>query len=416
MFIFSDLQSEVKRRATKNQGGTTFDTGIKNVINTSLFRLGRECPWRVLRRKSFFNTETSYSTGTGAVTVTASSANFSVTGATFITDNIQVGRRIKFGTDSNYYTIRTITSETAGTIDRLYAGTSSTTTSYEIMPTEEYNLPIQVNPERSFIWHNAYGYPMQVQYMTDQDFRGYNVNDVQTSKPLIYRLWGQDMVITQPVTASVMRIASSSSSDTNIAITVFGTVSGYPDSEIITTNASNGTTAVSGSKSFSSVERVVKGAPSVGRITMDANSAADTIAVMPVGDTTAGILYSKIQLWPLPDGVYPINVQYYKDPYRLVNDGDVHEMGQQFDEAIILLATAKIKYESSMSDDGDKFFALYNDEVKTLRRTNMDKIDWLATLLKPQNSRRSNNSILNGRGLLYGQIGTGGNFGPMVRR
>jgi len=414
MFLFSDLIAEVKRRSTRDQGGTQFTEATKNIINTSLFRIARECPWRVLRRKSYFNTETSYTTGTGAVTVTASSASFSVVGATFITDNIQVGRRIKFGTDSNYYTIRTITSETAGTIDSLYGGTTSSTTSYEIMPTEEYNLPIQVNPTRDFLWHNAYGYPMMLDYVTDQDFRSYGVQDTQTGKPSTYRMWGENMVITQPVTASVMRITSSSTSDISIPVTVFGIVSGYPDYEIITTNASDGTTAVSGSKSFSSVERVSKGATSVGRITVDANSAADTIAVIPVGDTTGGIMYSKCQLWPLPDAVFPINVQYYKDPYRLVNDNDIHELGQEFDEAIILLSTAKIKYESSINDDGDKFFGLYKDELATLRRTNMDKIDWLPTLQRPQDSRRSTNRINNGRGLLYTQLG--GNYGPSFRR
>lgn len=413
MFTFLDLQQEVKRRSTRDQSGTQFDTAIKNIINTSLFRVARECPWRVLRRKSYFTTETSYTTGTGAVTVTASSASFSVVGATFITDNIQVGRRVKFGTDSNYYTIRTITSETAGTIDSLYAGTSSTTTSYEIMPTEEYNLPIQVNPTRDFLWHNAYGYPMMLDYVTDQDFRSYGVNDVQVAKPLTYRMWGEDMVITQLVTPSVIRVVSSSTADTSCSITVFGVVSGYPDYEIL---ALNGTTAVSGAKSFSSVERVSKSMSTTGRVTVDANSGADVVAVLPVGDTTAGVMYSKCQLWPLPDGVYPINVQYYKDPFRLVNDNDIHELGQEFDEAIILLATSKIKYESSMNDDGDKFFGLYTDEVKTLRRTNMDKIDWLPTLKRPQDSRRSNNRMANGRGILYGQIGSGGQYGPRSYR
>ena len=416
MFTFLDLQDEVKRRATKDQSGTQFNMAIKNVINTSLFRIARECPWRVLRRKAYFDTEDSYTTGTGAVSVTAASASFSVVGATFITSNIQIGRRIKFGTDSGYYTIRTITSETAGTLDRLYAGTTSTTTSYEILPTEEYNLPVQVNPQRDFLWHNAYGYPMQLEYITDQDFRSYNVNDIQIAKPLCYRIWGQNMVITQPVQASVMRISSSSSSDTAISVTIFGIVSGYPDYEIIVTNSSNGTTAVSGTKSFTSVERVSKSGTSTGRITVDANSAADIVAVLPVGDTTGGILYSKCQLWPLPDDVYPINVQYYKDPWRLVNDNDIHEMGQEFDESIILLATAKIKYESSMNEDGDKFIALYMDEIKSLKRVNMDKIDWIPTLKRPQDSRQRNNRITNGRGLLYGQIGTGGNFGPMWRR
>src|SRR3990167_2080259 len=413
MFTFLDLQDEVKRRGTKDQGGTQFNAAVKNIINTSLFRIGREAPWRVLRRKSFFDTETSYSTGTGAVSVTASSVSLSVTGATFITDNIQIGRRIKFGTDSGYYTIRTITSETAGTIDRLYGGTTSTTTSYEILPTEEYNLPIQFNPQRGFLWHQAYGYPVQLEYVTEQDFRSYNVNDTQEGKPIVYRMWGQNMVITQPVQASVMRVTSSSSSDIAIAITVFGIVSGYPDYEIITTNSSDGTTAVSGSKSFTSIERVSKGASTVGRITVDAHSAADIVAVMPVGDTTAGILYSKVQLWPLPDGVYPINACDYKDPWRLVNDNDVHELGQEFDEAIILLSVAKVKYETSMNDDGDKFFGLYQDELKTLRRTNMDKVDWLPSLKRPQNSRQSNWRMSNGRGILYGQLGP--QYGPQWR-
>ena len=31
---FADIKSEVKRRATKNQGGTTFDAGINVAVNT----------------------------------------------------------------------------------------------------------------------------------------------------------------------------------------------------------------------------------------------------------------------------------------------------------------------------------------------------------------------------------------------
>lgn len=413
MFTFRDLQSEVKRRAVKDEGGTQFDDAIKNVINTSIFRIGRECPWRVLRRKSYFNTETSYTTGTGAVTVTASSASFSVIGATFLTDNVKIGRRIKFGTDSSYYTVRTFTSETDGTIDRVYGGTTSTTTSYEILPTEEYNLPIQVNPQRDFLWHNAYGYPTMLEYVTEQDFRSYNVNDIQVAIPLCYRMWGQDMVINQPTDPSAMTVVSSDTADTSKRITIFGTVSGYPDSEVISTSPSSGTTSVTGTKLFSYVERVSKEASTIGRITIKSNlSSLITVAVIPAGDATAGILYSKCQLWPLPDAVYPINVNYYKDPWRLVNDGDVHEMGQEFDEAIILLSAAKIKYEGSMNEDGDKFFGLFTDEIKSLRRTNMDKIDWLPTLKKPRDSRT--HSRIGGTGLSYGQIGP--NYGPMSSR
>jgi hypothetical protein len=220
------------------------------------------------------------------------------------------------------------------------------------------------------------------------------------------------MVIEQLVTPSIVSVVSSSASDTSKSITVFGIVSGYPDNEVIVTN---GTSTVNGSKTFSSIERVVKAASTIGRITISGNSGADVLAVLPVGLTTLGIFYPKIKLYPLPDGIYPINVEYYKDPWALVNDDDVHELGQEFDEAIILLAVAKIKYESSLLSDGDKFFALYKDEISSLRRTNMDKLDGFFTLKRPQDSLNGRNSRL-GRGLSYLQIGSGGNFGPTSRR
>ena len=69
LYTFKDLQDEVKRRATRDQSGTTFDVAIKNIINTSLFRIGREALWRSLRRKGIVTTVTSYTTGSGAVSV-----------------------------------------------------------------------------------------------------------------------------------------------------------------------------------------------------------------------------------------------------------------------------------------------------------------------------------------------------------
>jgi len=406
MLTFADLQDEVKRRATRDQAGTTFTTAVKNTINMSLFRLAREANWRQLRRSAYFTTETSYTTGSGAVSVTNGSKSVTVTGATFLTDNIKIGRKIKFGGSSTYYTIRTITGETTLTIDQNYNGTTSTTETYSILPTEEYNLPIQAS-HKVFMWHRAYGYPYKMDFVTDQDFRNRSVNDTTVDTPICYRMWGEDTVIEQPLQASVLRVYSSSSADTALPITVFGTVSGYPDFEIITTNASNGTTAVSGSKSFTSIDRVIKGSTSTGRITVDCNSANTTVAVLPVGDTTGSIQYRKAQLWPLPSAVIDINIQYYKEPYRLVNDVDIHELGQEFDEAIILLSTAKLKYEQNQ-DEGDKFYALYKDELASLRRLYMDKIDWLERLQRPSQQRKSYFS----KYLSYRQIGS--NYGPTV--
>lgn len=401
---FSDLKTEVKRRATKNQGGTQFDAGIAIAINTSMWRIAREARWRTLRRKQTFSTVTAYTTGTGAVSVTNNSTSVTVTGATFQTDAIKVGRYIKFSGSGKYYRIVTITGQTTLTIDQVYDGTTSLTATYSILPQEEYVLPIQIG-HSCFLWHRAYGVPTMLRYMPDQSFYSSGALDVLTNIPIAYRMWGVDTNLQQVSQASVITISSSSSSDTNISITVFGTVSGYPDYEIITTNSSNGTTTVAGSKSFSAVERIVKNSATIGRITCTANSAVDTVAVLPVGNTTSGPMYSKVQLYPLPSAVFPVNVEYYKLPYMLVNDGDVSELGEEFSEAIILLATAKLKAEQNQSEDTD-YYKMYADELTSLRRTNVDKIDWNSILQSPMGD------YWNGftGGLRSVQVGSGGNF------
>lgn len=404
---FLELQDEVKRRATRNQSGTQYDQAAKNAINSSLLRISREALWRVLRRTGSFNTQTSYTTGSGSVSVTNASKNFSITGATLLTDKIQKGRRVKFGTDSRVYEVDTITGEETGTITRDYDGTTSTTTTYEIYPKQEYNLPPQAG-HRMFMYHEQFGDPFMLKYITELEFKSLGVNETDKGTPTHYRMWGEDMAEQQPVSASTLSISSSDSDDTAKDITIYGIVAGYPDFETIRTNNANGTTAVAGLKSFTSVERVVKSQSIKGRITITSNSGNITVATLPAGNTTTGIIYRKIKLWPLPDDVFPLKVLYYKDIFKLVNDLDVHELGDAFDEAITLLSVSKLKYEQNQKE-GDRFFSLYVDELKSLKRVNVDKIDWLPTLKKPNEGTFGHRLHKN---LLMEQLG--GNFGIRV--
>ncbi len=405
-FAFSDLQSEVLRRATKDQGGTYFTSGIKNIINTSMWRVAREAKWRSLARTAIFNTVAPYSTGTGAVTVTLNSLNFTVTGATFLTDDVRIGRFIKFSGSAKYFKIATITGETTGTLNEVFDGTTSTTATYAVLGQEEYVLPIQIG-HSCFLWHRGYGYPLKLEYNPAQEFYGAGVLDVLQNVPLSYRMWGMDSTLEQLKSPSIISISSSSSTDTAISITIFGVVSGYPDYEIITTNTGNGTTVSTGAKTFSSIERITKDSNTTGRITLTANSGSTTVGVLPVGNTTTGPYYSKVQLYPLPYRAFPINVYYYKKPYQLVNDGDISELGEEFSEAIILLAVARLKAEQNQSEDAD-FFKMYQDEIASLKRTNVDKIDWLPRLKNPGDT---NANAWTG-GLRYLQVGGQGMYGP----
>jgi hypothetical protein len=405
---FQELCEEVKRRATRDQSGTTFDTGIKNAVNFSLFRIARDAPWRSMRRKTTFDTVASYTKGTYAALTSGSTTAVLNSSSTLITDGVNVGRKVKFSASGSYYYINTITGNTAMTLDQTYYASSVTNSTFEVLPQEEYALPIQ-SGHRMFMWHEGFGYPFRMNYITDTDFYQHGVYLTIKYIPTHYRMWGSDMALAQVRQPSVITVASSSSADISKDITVFGTVSGYPDYEIITTNASDGTIAAAGSKIFSYIERITKYTSTAGRITCTANSGGDTVAVLPVGDTTAGPLYRKIQLYPLPNKVFPIHLEYYKDPYRLVNAGDVHELGDEFDEAIILLATGKIKAEANLAE-GDKFFVLWQDEIRSLKRTNVDKFDWFPTLRRP---RQSSSDALAAPNLLYRQAGP--SFGPSSR-
>jgi len=405
--LFSDLKTEVKQRATQGQSGTEYNTTTDNIVNSSLFRVGRECNWRNLRRKATITTEAEYSTGSGAVSVTENSNSVTITGAALITNGIQVGRRIELGGSSKTFTIATITGETTLTVSPAYDGTTSTTQTYKVYGREEYNVPIQAG-RISMLWHEDYGYPYVMHYVTDEDFYGSGVTIEEGNTPLYWRQWGEDNVIEQPLEASVLRVYSSSASDTSVTITITGIVAGYPDQETITVT---GTGAVSGSKSFSKVERVSKASSSVGRITVDANSSNTIVAVLPAGDATSNIMYKKLQIWPLPTRVFNINVEYYKDPWRLVNDGDIHELGQEFDEAIILLSVSKIMAYQGKTKDADKYFGFYSDEIKSLKKKNADIAPWNPRLLKPKESRSLTSGKVH-KYLGYGQLG--GQFGPVA--
>lgn len=405
--LFADLVAEVKRMSIRDQAGTEFDNEIKAGINESLLRIARETNWTRLRRYDTITTKTSYTTGTGACTATNGSKSISVVGATFVTDAIEIGRRITFSGSSKKFTIVTITGETTLTIDIAYDGTTASTRSYQIWPKEEYTLPVQCD-KVGFLWHEMYTYPFVMQYMPSMEFYQSSPTLFYSDIPIYYKTWLENMILRQPNSASVVTIVSSSTSDTSQSITVFGTVSGYPDQETINLN---GTTSVPGSKSFTTVDRIIKNASTVGRITCTTNTAAVTLAVLPTGDGTAGIMYKTIRLWPLPSLVAPINVWYYKQPWRLVNDQDVHELGQEFDHAIILLTTAKIRYQNNQKE-GDRFMSMYADEIKNLKKVNGDKLDFINTLKRPEDSRFMSEGL--NRNLLYRQLG--GSYGPMTFR
>jgi len=408
---YLDLQNEVKRRATRNQSGTQFNSAVKNLINMALLRIANETPWRALRRTDTITTDGEYSTST-VTTVLDSTTWTSAAGTASLwltSANARKGRRIKItgssGGSRKLFRINTITANDILTTEQGYDVTGASALSYTILGREDYTLPAQCG-RNAIIWHEGFGFPFAMRFVTDREFFDSRTDFDQGDTPTIYRMWEEDWVLEQPKAASVVQISSSDSGDT-ATVTVHGIVSDFPDFETIVTN---GTTTVNGLKSFTHIERITKNASTVGRITATSDSTNTTLAVLPVGDTMAGLKYKHIQVFPPPDVAYVLNVWYYKDPARLVDDTDIHELGAEFDEVIVLLATSKLQAEQSKKDV-ETFFTLYDRELKILRRKNTDKIDWLPRLQRPRNSSFGNPRLA--RNLTFSQIGS--KFGPSSR-
>ena len=404
-FALADLSTEVLRRATRDQGGTLYATAATNAINTSMWRIAREAKWRTLRRTATINTVTTYSTGASTAALTNGSTAFTISDALLITNDIRVGRYIKFNGSVIYFKIATITSETTGTLNQVWDGTTTgaTPVAWSILPQEEYVMPIQIG-HSAFLWHRKYGMPKIMDYVPAFDFYKAGVLDILTNIPVSYRMWGVGACLEELKAPSVIQLSSTSTADVGISVTIFGTVAGYPDYEIL---ATNGTTAVNGAKSFSQVERIVKNAATVGLITLTANTGNTTVGALPVGASTTGPIYHKVQMYPLPNSVFPIYIFYYKLPYQLINPGDVPELGEDVSEAIILLACAKMKAEQILAQDAQNFMMMYKDEIASLRKTNLDKIDWKMIL---KSAGEDGGNEWQG-GLRFAQIGGSGQYG-----
>jgi len=97
----------------------------------------------------------------------------------------------------------------------------------------------------------------------------------------------------------------------------------------------------------------------------------------------------------------------------LDNAGDVHDLGGDFDECIILLATTKIDSETNKLEM-DRTFQLFRDELRSLQKKNVDKIDWMPGLLRAKYSRKafSGSDFRVAPYLTTGQFGAF--FGPSV--
>ena len=374
-----DYVSEIKVRIIQEQSGTNLDVSIKRWVNMSIQHIRTMENWKVLRRKRNFTTEGDYTTGTiNAITV----GDLNITGAAtlWVTNDIRPGRRIKINDDTQGRVISAITGEGALTLATGYGGSTSAVAglSYTILGTEEYSLPYDWG-DLGFFWHEIYGYPFKLSQASGREFYDSNLTLDDSDIPQLYRLWGEDGVLAQPSTASVLSVVSSDAGDTSQTVRVSGIVSNYPDFEDFDLN---GVGAVAGSKSFTRIDRVAifdsaeSPKANAGRVTITSNTGAVTNAVIPVNFINRSLSFNKIQLYPIPNDEYVINVECYDRLFDLVDDNDVCPLGKEYDEAIILWACYIGRKYDQDSTQAEVMRKDFEREISRLRAWNNKDNDY----------------------------------------
>jgi len=127
----------------------------------------------------------------------------------------------------------------------------------------------------------------------------------------------EDTVRDQPSSASVIRVVSSSASDTTQTVLIRGIVNGVETSESVTLT---GTTAANSTNSYSRVKAISKSANTTGYITLTSNSQAITIAVLAPKVLEAR--YKFIGLHYIPTTTLTVGVPYIIKPLPLTEDYD----------------------------------------------------------------------------------------------
>lgn len=144
----------------------------------------------------------------------------------------------------------------------------------------------------------------------------------ESGRPYYMAYAGLSEVQAQPASASAVTIKSSEAADTSKKVVIRGLVGGYEDVEVITTNATDGTTEATGAKSFTEIWTCRKEDECAGFVTVKAGTAM--LAV--IEESKARAEYPKFRAWPTPsvtDTIKVIGTRIYRP---MTQDSDVPDV------------------------------------------------------------------------------------------
>lgn len=192
--------------------------------------------------------------------------------------------------------------------------------------TGEYNLGKEVGEPYIVLLSAS---PYLVRPKSEEDFDTRIPNPTGTGNPDHYMLFEYGGVETQPTSASILTLASSSVSDTTQSVMIRGVVSGQEDYEMVTLN---GTTQVTTTKQFTSIRSISKSAATAGRISVTSNGGAVTVLTLgPLEKTTR---LKKVRFYPTPSSSLTATIKHFKEPFIPTQALDDSEIPSRWDYVV----------------------------------------------------------------------------------
>lgn len=346
-YTFGDVLSKIKERI--QPGGnvsTEVENLLKSLINEVHVRTANLLFLRLLRKDAIIMTTATYSTGT----VTVANGSTTVAGTDTVWDSTMVGRKIRFSSQTSYYTISAVASATSLTLSAAYTGDALSGDTYTIF-TLGYRLP------RDYVQ----GREKTIRYLDE------NIT-------LKYRPW-DDVVGWDPAL-----------NDLSSSPAVFTLVPDYedrdPTSSTLTAEGGSSTTSVVCSSLASSTDDYYNGWILVNTTRGDTSEVTDyvgstkTLTVSPAitsqaQNDTFYVIDRRLMgaFWPIFTSAKNILFEFFRQPAYLRNAYDLLDIPEEFGgEEVIISYVLKEYYKKDPL--GMKYDAQYKEAMVNMRRAN----------------------------------------------
>lgn len=248
------------------------------------------------------------------------------------------------------------------------------TTFSTVADQEDYQLPRDVDKIGLLRQTDT---PLKLKYVPDNLFYKWIPDPTATGNPKYYRLWEEYGVETQISSAETVNVVSSSTSDgSSVTLTVIGTdANGY---EIVETYTLNGTTTVSGAKSFTTIRQVSKSSATTGNITVSGNTSATTFVTLLPEERSPR--FKRVSLYNIPSSAITMYLEYYTRLRELVNDQDVPAIDRKWHYLIREGALAKVYQYQNKKEDYLATIRVYLTGLERMKKEDVVNVDFIPML------------------------------------